>query len=96
MLLWTSWYASAEVRTLRSGNWSDPGLWSTGSVPGQGDEVMVDSGHVVIYDVLSSEEIRMIHVRGTLQFSREVDTQLDVGMIIISTEEMVDPDASGR
>lgn len=79
-----------DVRSVRSGSWSDGSTWDSGNVPGQGDNVVVDSGHVVMYDKNSSTEIRTIHIRGTLEFSRSTDTQLDVGMIVVSTRETID------
>jgi hypothetical protein len=82
--------STAATRSLRSGNWSDPVMWSTGIIPGQGEEVVIDSGHVVVYDLVSGAELRLVHIRGTLEFSRTLDTQMDVGMIIISTEADVD------
>lgn len=85
---------SGDIKSVQSGNWSNPATWNTGTIPGQGDNVLVDSGHVVIYDRVSSEDIRLLHIRGTLQFSRTANTQLDVGMIIISTAEMVHVNAN--
>ncbi|MCB0277644.1 MAG: hypothetical protein KDI06_22705, partial [Calditrichaeota bacterium] len=85
--------SAANVRSVGSGNWTDPGIWSNNQVPGQGDNVVVDSGHVVIYDANSSAEVRMIHIRGKLEFTRSHDTRLDVGVIIISSRETVDVNA---
>ena len=84
---------AGDVRSVQSGSWSDPGTWDNG-VPGQGDDVVVDSGHVVLYDVSSNAEIRTMHIRGKLEFSRSTDTQLDVGVIIISTAATVDFNAN--
>lgn len=80
-----------DIYSVKSGFWSDPTIWSNGRVPGQGDNVLVDSGHVVTYNVVSNDAIRLLHIRGQLIFSRSEDTQLDVGMIFITTRETVDP-----
>ncbi len=79
-----------DVRSQQSGNWSDAATWAGGTVPGQGDNVLVDSGHVVVYDVHTSDEIRLVHVRGKLTFSRKVNTRLDVGMLILDPSKEVD------
>ncbi len=79
-----------SIKSLKSGAWSDATIWSSGRLPGQGDDVLVDSGHVVLYDISSDEAIHTIHVRGRLTFSREKNTQLDVGIIAISSSETVD------
>jgi hypothetical protein len=86
--------SAGDIKSVRSGNWSDPNTWNSGTVPGQGDNVLVDSSHGVIYDVFSDKEIRLVHIRGTLEFSRTADTRLDVGMIIISTAKTVDVNAN--
>src|SRR5262245_39353765 len=69
------------VRSAQSGKWSDAATWTPKRVPGAGDLVQVRPGHRVTYDVASDKSIRMIHVTGTLTFSRERSTRLDVGLI---------------
>lgn len=83
-----------NIKSVKSGKWSNPATWNTGQIPGSGDNVLVDSDHVVIYDANSNEEIRLVHIRGKLTFSRTVDTQLDAGMIILSASHMVDVNAN--
>jgi hypothetical protein len=85
---------ATDIKSVQNGNWSDTNTWNTGTVPEQGDNVLIDSSHVVIYDVFSDKEIRLIHIRGTLEFSRSFNTRLDVGMIIISTAEIVNVNAN--
>lgn len=82
---------AADIRSVKSGFWSETSTWDSGQVPGDGDNVVVDSGHVVTYNVQSSEAIRLLLIRGKLTFSRTENTQLDVGMIFITTRESVDP-----
>jgi hypothetical protein len=69
------------VRSARSGAWSDPGTWEGGRAPGAGARVQVREGHEVRYDVDSDVPIRSIHVAGTLEFARDRDTRLEVGLI---------------
>lgn len=45
---------AATVLSVMSGNWSNPAIWSTGSVPGAADAVTITSGTVVTFDVGSA------------------------------------------
>jgi G8 domain-containing protein len=79
-----------DARTARSGSWSDAATWEAGRAPRAGDRVQVRTGHRVIYDALSSDAIRMVHVAGTLTFTRDRSTRLDVGLLRIEAGEDVD------
>jgi G8 domain len=81
------------IRSVHSGRWSDPTTWDGGRIPGQGVRVKVQTGHVVVYDIVGDTIIRSIHVAGTLRFDPERDTRLDVGLIKIQAGE--DPAESG-
>ncbi len=72
-----------NARTAHGGKWSDAQTWEGGRQPQAGDFVQVRAGHVVTYDVDSSAALRLLHVAGTLTFSREKNTLLDVGLIKI-------------
>src|SRR5262245_34710121 len=65
------------IVSSKSGAWSDPATWMGGQVPAAGARVRVAEGHTVTYDVASDQVIRLIHVAGTLTFSRERDTRLN-------------------
>ncbi|WP_337173416.1 G8 domain-containing protein [Paludisphaera sp.] len=71
------------IRSAGSGNWSDPATWEGGQVPGEGARVQVKAGDQVVYDVADDRVIRSIHVAGTLDFARDRDTRLVVGLIKI-------------
>src|SRR5262245_14283695 len=75
--------APAMVRTARSGRWSAPATWAGGQLPAAGARVQIRTGHTVAYDLKSDQVIRSIHVAGTLTFTRDRDTRLDVGLIKI-------------
>lgn len=70
-----------DARSARSGRWSDPATWEGERAPRAGDRVQVQSPHAVIYDVESEAALRMVHVAGTLAFSRERSTRLEVGLL---------------
>ena len=74
---------STLIRSAAGGRWSARETWEGGKVPGAGSRVQVRAGHVVTYDVKTTEPIRSIHVAGTLRFDPERDTRLDVGLIKI-------------
>lgn len=76
-----------QVRSIRSGFWSDNGVWEQGRLPRAGDRVQVRPGHTVVYDVQSNAALRFVHVAGTLTFSREKSTLLDVGLLKVEPGE---------
>jgi hypothetical protein len=84
--------AEFTVHSARTGRWSDPKTWAEHRVPGKGDTVQVRAGHAVTYDVDSDQPIRMIHVAGTLAFSRERSTRLDVGLIKVQPGDTASED----
>ncbi len=81
-----------DARSAKSGAWSAAATWANGRSPKAGDRVQVRAGHTVVYDAVSTEAIRMIHVAGTLAFSREKSTRLEVGLIKIEPGETTTED----
>src|SRR5262245_9885227 len=69
--------------SVQSGKWSDPATWG-GKPPAAGGRVQVKAGHTVTYDVESATALRMVQVAGTLTFSREKNTRLDVGLLRVT------------
>jgi G8 domain len=70
-----------DVRSAKSGKWSDPTTWVGKRLPRSGDNVQVRPGHVVTYDLNSEDAVRILHVAGTLKFSHDHSTKLNVGLL---------------
>src|SRR5438093_8836457 len=97
-----------DVRSARSGKWSDARTWLDKRAPRSGDNVQIRTGHVVTYDAASEDAVRVLHVAGTLTFARDKSTRLKVGLLKVlpgeecsedgfNCHEMAEPaDASGR
>src|SRR6266850_97650 len=60
--------AAATIRSVGSGPWSNPAIWSPARVPGPSDVVNVDAGTDVSYDIASSTTIPCLAVNGRLAF----------------------------
>ena len=70
---------------VRSGNWSDPTIWSAGHLPGAGDVVNIGAGVTVTYDIVSTQQIDTVSILagGTLQFRTDINTQLTVANLLV-------------
>ena len=75
--------AGPLIRSVKNGAWSEATTWEGGKVPSAGARVQIRPGTSVLYDVKSDEVIRFIHVSGTLSFTPDRDTLLNVGLIKI-------------
>ncbi|MCO6457042.1 MAG: putative Ig domain-containing protein [Pirellulaceae bacterium] len=68
--------AAEAMYNVGSGNWSDPAIWSTSTVPGADDQVRILHGTRVTYDLASSVELDAVEVLGRLEFATDRDTSL--------------------
>ena len=75
------------LRSAKSGPWSDKTTWEGSRIPAAGDRVQIRTGHRVVYDVSSAEVIRFVHIAGTLTFSPDRDTLLNVGLVLVQPGE---------
>ena len=78
------------LTSINNGNWSDPNIWDAGRTPQFEDDVKIQLGHTVIYDVENTDPIRSIHIRGKLEFSKINNTHLVVGLIVLNPLETID------
>ena len=76
-----------DLRSVRSGVWSDPQTWDRARVPAAGERVLVSSQTRVDYDVAGGEVIRLVQVAGELRFARDRDTELNVGLLKVQNSE---------
>jgi len=72
-----------DAVSAKSGAWSDAATWN-GKPPAAGARVQVRAGDTVTYDVESDAALRMVHVAGTLTFSREKNTRMEVGLLRVT------------
>jgi hypothetical protein len=77
--------ANPTVSAVHSGAWSDPGTWSLGRVPQDGDVVSINAGVSVQYDTVSDVHLDTVVVQdgGQLRFRTDVDTRIVVGNFLV-------------
>ncbi|MCO6459608.1 MAG: G8 domain-containing protein [Pirellulaceae bacterium] len=76
-----------SIRSARDGKWSEPATWQPARLPRQGDRVLISRGTQVQYDVASEQVLRLVQVVGTLRFSRDCDTLLNVGVLKVQNSD---------
>jgi len=74
--------ADATHISVTNGSWFNPSTWNTGTVPGPGAMVFVDSATTVTYDGVSETEIFWLRVKGTLNFANNINTKIKVTTIV--------------
>jgi hypothetical protein len=74
---------AATITAKADGNWTSSGVWDLARVPAAGDNVVIPLGRKIIYNSTSTAGIRTLTLYGTLEFSRSMSTNLNVGLIKI-------------
>ncbi len=76
-----------SIHSAKDGKWSDPKTWEPSLVPGKGDRVLISRGTHVVYDVESKDVLRLLQVLGTLEFARDRNTELNVGIVKVQNSD---------
>jgi len=58
--------------------WSDPKSWTSGKVPIEGEDVHVESGWNMIYDVEESPVFKLVRINGRLTFKNDTAKPLNL------------------
>lgn len=66
------------------GQWDNAAIWSGGGLPGDGANVLVPAGRIVLIDHRDIARLNSVRVDGTLEFSPTEDTQLLVDTLAVS------------
>lgn len=77
------------VKSRQSGKWSEKETWDADRIPQAGDQVLIREGHRVEYDVEGRDTIRLVQIAGTLEFARDRNTLLNVGLLTLLPSEEV-------
>lgn len=75
--------------TVDSGDWSDPSIWKSGKVPGDGARVLIHANHVVTVGSELDSNIRTILVRGELAFNPHRNTALKADTIVTTANSVL-------
>jgi hypothetical protein len=69
---------------IGNGDWSDPGTWYQGKIPGADAKVLIPEGISVTYDLVSNASLFTVRVDGELSFATETDTKMLVDTLVVS------------
>ena len=83
-------HEAATHVTIASGDWNDATIWAGGEVPGLQADVLITEGHVVRYNIVSTEGIDTIRVDGSFVFATDVETQLLVDTLIVDGKGLLE------
>ncbi len=81
--------ASVTNWAIKSGNWSDPSIWTAGEVPTALDNVRIELGTSVVIDNTTAVA-NWIRVDGKLQFSQSNNSLLAVDTVIVNASGEMD------
>src|SRR5262249_19076605 len=71
------------ISTIKSGDWTDPSIWSLGRMPTNQDRVLITSGTQVNYGTVSSVHLDALEIDGSLIFATSKNTKVIAGSITL-------------
>ena len=70
--------------------WSDPTSWTSGSLPVEGDQVLIEPTWNMLYDLVDSPVFKSIEVNGRLTFENDGgDYQIQSNLIFVRKGELI-------
>jgi hypothetical protein len=75
--------AAVTDTAVQSGNWSSPGTWAGGHLPGNNANVLIPMGLSVTVDAVETARLHTVRVDGLLQFATNQNTGLLVDTIVV-------------
>lgn len=75
--------AEPTITNVSSGDWSDPGVWSLGRVPTDGDRVAIAPNTVLTYSEVNDARLDGVEINGSLIFTPTVNTRLIAGNLTV-------------
>jgi hypothetical protein len=70
---------------VASGDWTNPAVWSNGVVPTADARVVISSGTTVRFNAYMNTAIDTLRIDGKLQFATNINTQLKVDTVVVTT-----------
>jgi hypothetical protein len=76
-------------RAVQNGEWDNPTTWDHG-VPNANSNVLIPANVDVVLDSIQTSRLRTVRVDGELSFATNVNTQLTVDTLVVTTEGMLE------
>ncbi|MFN4083232.1 MAG: T9SS type A sorting domain-containing protein [Bacteroidia bacterium] len=79
----TTTLAGSVISSIKDGNWNDPTVWNTNTVPTSFDSVLVSTGDTVIINALNLNALNLV-VNGTVLFGTSSSSLSIQGNLVIN------------
>ena len=76
-------HEAATFVSIANGDWSDPGVWEGGVIPGEDAQVLISADTTVTFDVVQYDAMNWVRVDGTLDWDTDDDTQLYLDTLVV-------------
>ncbi|MCA9259240.1 MAG: G8 domain-containing protein [Planctomycetales bacterium] len=75
--------ADATHVAIADGDWSDPAIWSSNTVPGADAKVYIQAGRTVRFNTQMAAVLKTVRIDGTLTFATDRNTTMRVDTIVV-------------